>query len=170
MNGLIQVGLHSPTRVRNFKNWLSSNGAQILQVTNEYEVLRFKAGDKTSVIYKNESGRKLSFTGQSLEAYEAFTENKSWRAIDKTKRTGRKPSVTTRTILARDGDLCFFCQEKLGDDITLEHLVAVTHGGPHHISNQFLAHVDCNRKAGHLSAVEKINIHMLAVKRKWCEK
>lgn len=69
-----------------------------------------------------------------------------------------------RALRTRDGDLCFFCQRTVSqDNESAEHLVPVTHGGPNHISNLFLAHKGCNGQAGHLSAPEKIRIHVRAV-------
>ena len=162
MSKLGQIGLHSPTRVRNFLDWLSANGAQILKKTNPYEIVRFKAGGLTSIIYKNESGKRITFVGQAEEAYESFTSAESWRAQPLLK--GKRPSVAMQTVRTRDGDLCFFCQKEVADDGSLEHLVAVTHNGPEHISNMFLAHKLCNQKAGHLSAPEKIKIHVKTVK------
>jgi hypothetical protein len=48
------------------------------------------------------------------------------------------------------------------EDESEEHLVSITHGGPQHISNKFLAHRVCNAKAGHMSAPEKIQLHVEA--------
>ena len=59
-------------------------------------------------------------------------------------------------LISRDGEDCFFCARALGQDITVEHLVAIAHGGPNHISNLFLAHAACNNEAGHMSAPEKV--------------
>jgi hypothetical protein len=38
----------------------------------------------------------------------------------------------------------------------------MTHGGPNHINNLFLTHKICNQRAGHLSAPEKIRMHVEA--------
>lgn len=61
-------------------------------------------------------------------------------------------------IVLRDGSDCFFCLQPLGEDMTQEHLVPRSRGGPDHLSNKFLAHGKCNHKAGNLSAPEKIRI------------
>ena len=58
--------------------------------------------------------------------------------------------------MARDGDNCFFCRKPLAGDLTVEHLVALAHGGPNHISNLVCAHAACNHEAGHLSVAEKV--------------
>lgn len=147
-----------------FIRWLSGRGAQVLQPTNQWELVRFKSGDKTAVIYTNKVGR-VRFTGDSEPAWKAFKTGGAWRATPATARkTRRAPEVAT--LLARDGPLCFFCLAPMDDDMTIEHLVARTHGGPNHISNKFLAHRGCNERAGHLSAPEKIRIHVGAAKQR----
>jgi len=149
-------------KLESFRQWLSANGAQVLQPTNEWEVARFKAGDLTSVIYKNKAGA-LSFSGDAEKVLDAFRSGKSWRAVP---RTGKKKKSSPRlaAIRARDGGYCFFCLKPvLNEDESEEHLVPATHGGPNHISNLFLAHRRCNASAGHLSAPEKIAIHVNAI-------
>lgn len=144
-----------------FIEFLKARGAQVLTPTNEWEVVRFLAGEQTCVIYKNKVGR-LTFTGDAYQAFNAFKSNSSWRAAD---RTGAKKKSPPRlqAIRERDGGCCFFCLQPVTvEDESEEHLVAVTHGGPNHIANLFLAHRDCNAKAGHLSAAEKIRIHVEA--------
>lgn len=144
-----------------FLAFLRASGAEILAPTNEWEVVRFIAGDATSVIYKNKQNQ-LTFTGAASEAFKAFKSNGAWRAMP---RTGRKKKSPPRlqAIRERDGGCCFFCLKPVSiEDESEEHLVAMTHGGPNHISNLFLAHKLCNRSAGHLSAAEKIKIHVEA--------
>lgn len=61
-------------------------------------------------------------------------------------------------LLERDGDLCFFCNEHLGEDITLEHLISLTKGGKDNLENSVLAHEECNLKAGNLPIFEKVKL------------
>ncbi|MBY0483472.1 hypothetical protein [Nitrosomonas sp.] len=68
-----------------FREWLSERGAQVLEPTNEWELIRFKSGQETSVIYKNKAGA-LTFVGISKEAFEKFRINGDWRAVPATKR------------------------------------------------------------------------------------
>lgn len=143
-----------------FKAWLVSRGAELLTTTNEWELVRFKSGPVASIIYTNKQG-KLSYVGEANTAYKAYKLGESWRAM---KPTIRKRSVLISSLLERDGCLCFYCLEPTTDeDRTREHLVAITHGGPDHISNMVLAHKVCNEKASHLSVREKISIHVCAV-------
>lgn len=149
------------SKLKLFRNWLAQNGAQVLEPTNEWELLRFKAGDETAVIYTNAKGG-TTFTGPAGDAWEAFKGSHSWRAAPATKRR-QKSGPVIQAIRARDGDLCLFCLELVAvEDETQEHLVPITAGGPDHIANKFLAHSKCNHDAGHLSAVEKIAIHVRA--------
>lgn len=67
----------------------------------------------------------------------------------------------------RDGGGCFFCLRPLGDDITLEHLVATSKGGPDVLENKFLAHARCNNDARDISAVHKIKIREAALRKRW---
>lgn len=140
-----------------FEEFLTSRGAQILQPTNEWEVLRFRSSAGVSIVYRNAQDG-LTWTGSSAEAWSAFAKGQYWRGTPKTK-SPKNVDAKQRAVLARDGADCFFCWKATTDDNrTLEHLVARSHGGPNHLSNLFLAHRKCNSEAGHLSAVEKIRL------------
>jgi hypothetical protein len=146
-----------------FREWLTAHGAQVLEPTNEWELIRFKSGDETCVIYRNKAGA-VTYSGPTAEkAQKCFVSNAAWRAnTTATKRKRASPMIAA--IRKRDGDNCFYCRVAVSDDTaSAEHLVSTTHGGPNHISNLFLAHKLCNAKAGHLSAPEKIAMHVRAV-------
>lgn len=148
-----------------FREWLCSQGAEILAPTNPWELLRFTSYGATSVLYRNAAG-VLSWTGESGVAWKCWRTGAPWVAVDKTNRRSgsKKTSPVIRTLLDRDGDGCFYCQREMNtSDITIEHLVSRAHGGPNHISNYVLAHTACNKDAGHLSVMEKI---LLREKRK----
>ncbi len=51
-----------------------------------------------------------------------------------------------RAILARDGDLCWICEEPLGDDMTIEHVVERAEGGRNALFNLRLTHSECNNR------------------------
>ena len=149
------------SKLPQFRNWLAANGAQVLEPTNEWEITRFKAGDETGIIYTNAKG-DVTFTGPASEAWQAFKGAHSWRAAPATKRR-EKSGPICRALRARDGGHCFFCLKPVTiKDESVEHLVPITSGGPDHIANKFLAHRVCNSDAGHLSAVEKIALHVEA--------
>ena len=137
-----------------FKEFLASRGAQVLVPTNEYEVIRFKAGNAIAIVYRKATGQ-LTYDGVARAALNAFVSGGQWSAGVKTPRKRRSNPVIAR-LLERDGDTCFLCGHPLGDDLTEEHLVPVTAGGPNHIANKALAHKGCNLRMGHLSVMEKI--------------
>ena len=142
-------------KIESFKKWLIARGAEVLEPTNEYEIVRFKANGKISVVYEGRRG--VSFVGESEQAYKAFTSKGKW-TVDVQKAKRKNLSVIKRTLIERDGDKCFYCKKPLEDDITVEHLLALCHGGKNHISNYVLSHKDCNSKVGHLSIMDKIKI------------
>jgi len=140
-----------------FEKFIVARGAQVLQPTNEWEVLRFRTHKGVSVIYRN-SKETLTFTGDSFNAWQSFEKGVAWVAVIATKRS-KKDWVIVETLMKRDGIDCFFCwQEMDAEDRTLEHLVPLAHGGPNHISNLVLSHSKCNGLAGSKSVMEKIRI------------
>ena len=157
--------LSTSEEIDKFKRFLTERGAEVLSPTNGYEVIRFRSGDTTSIIYRRSTGR-LTMTGEANTAYSACRSGTSWRAIPATKRSNyKKVNTRLKAIRKRDGDLCFYCMKPVStEDGSEEHLVNATFGGPNHISNLFLAHKTCNHDAGTLSAPEKIKIHDDAVR------
>ena len=139
-----------------FKAWLTAHGASVMEPTNEWELVRFGQHSGASVIYGNARGG-TSFTGEAKAAWDAYRSGQPWAGA---KRTRRKPMTpTVRTLLQRDGPGCFYCPGNTSDENrSVEHLVPVAHGDPNHISNLVLAHKQCNARAGHLSAMEKIRL------------
>lgn len=142
----------------NFKNWLIANGAEILRVTSECEILRFKTDRPgVSLVYINKH-KVCTLTGESEVAWTAFCSNTSWTAGNtNVKRRKRRSSVLYQTLKERDGDVCFYCGLALNRDfISIEHLLSINHGGSNHISNLVLTHRCCNNRVGHLSVAEKV--------------
>jgi hypothetical protein len=147
------------SRRAKFEAFLTERGAQILQPTNQWEVLRFKTSRGTSVVYCNAKGG-ITPTGESLTAWTAFEKNSTWRGAPAPKKrlSGREKTLPMfNALIKRDGDACFYCGASTSeDDRSLEHLVSIAHGGPNHLSNLVLAHRKCNSDAGHMSVMEKI--------------
>lgn len=136
-----------------FSAKLEAAGAEILGPTNPYEVLRFRTLFGVGVIYRGKRGE--TWNAEAVMAKEHL-KNCRGRLAPVVVRGRRTDAATVNRLLIRDGSNCFFCGAALEGDITVEHLVAIAHGGPNHISNLFLAHAECNRQAGHMSAPEKI--------------
>lgn len=137
-----------------FRKRVISAGGEILGPTNPYELMRFRTRYGVGVIYTGRRGERWNAEAILARDHIAAFNKGSLAPVEVKGR--RKDKATVAALLERDGDCCFFCGKPLGDDITVEHLVAVAHGGPNHISNLFLAHQHCNKAAGHLSAPEKI--------------
>lgn len=154
-------------QIESFKLWLTRCGAEVLTPTNEWEVVRFRAGGETSIIYTNGRGHK-TYTGAAAQAWEMFTTNKPYRFTVATPKPTTSRSVVERTLIARDGLRCFYCGDLMydadGRPLTgdaapsREHLVPRSQQGPDNLANTFLACVACNTKADSLSAVEKIRL------------
>ncbi|EIF30928.1 restriction endonuclease [Burkholderia sp. Ch1-1] len=147
------------SRRAKFEAFLTERGAQILQPTNEWELLRFKTSRGTSVVYCNSKGG-ITPTGESDKAWAAFEKNAAWRGTPapKKRQTGREKTLPIfNALIKRDGAECFYCGLATSEeDRSLEHLVPLAHGGPNHLSNFVLAHRKCNSDAGHMSVMEKI--------------
>lgn len=136
-----------------FKKWLRIHGCEILPVTNEYESVRWR-GVKVGVIYTtlNCSNKYAS------DALLKFIKRQKWTGGPKTTSRHRSYSKQKPKLLERDGSLCFFCHEELGDDITVEHVLELNQGGKNLLSNMVLAHEDCNSAAVHMTVVEKVKL------------
>lgn len=145
-------------QVERFKAWVAERGGEVLIPTNEYEVVRFRAERKTSIIYSSRSGN-FTYTGDARKAWDAFEANESFRFVQRAKADVRHQNrnVVIRTLVERDGNLCFYCGASFDEERpTKEHLIPITAGGPDHLGNIFLSCLPCNRDVGHKSAPEKI--------------
>jgi hypothetical protein len=155
--------IHTVSQLRKklpaFKTFLEARGAELLEPTNEWEVVRFRVAHATAIIYTNAKGG-ITADGVALAALNSFVcGDGRWTAgISTPRQKVNRRSVDIRSLLARDGDTCFLCCLPLGEDMTVEHLVPLVHGGTHHIANKALAHRVCNLLMGHLSLMEKIRL------------
>lgn len=166
-----------------FASWLVAQGAELRQPTNPYEVVRYLAyadGSRkalTHIVYAKESGL-LTFTGSSREHYIQFAMGarmypeardiplqgnppNGWQRPTGepfSKKGKSEGGVKREKLLARDGDECWFCGLAMGDDVTIEHLVAKSNGGKNGLDNYALAHGECNRRAANLPLVKKIDL------------
>lgn len=147
-------------RVKQFAAWVTARGGEMLIPTNEWELARFRGDGVTSIVYTDKGG-KITYVGQARRAWLAFEKGDTdFRFVKKTanRYSGERRSVLVRTLLERDGPLCFFCGGPFTDAMppTREHLVPKSAAGPDNIANQFLACEPCNLEVGHKSAAEKI--------------
>jgi hypothetical protein len=136
-----------------FQKWLEQGGCDILPTTNQFEALKFK-GKIIGIVYK--SGKTSNkYTARAIKF---FQQGKKWDGYPTNQ--GRKTSYRREKeqILERDGTLCFFCNKELGDDITLEHLLALSRGGRNLLPNMVLMHEKCNNRLSNLPLIDKINL------------
>ncbi len=145
--------ISKPKTLLAFEASLKAAGAEILGPTNPYEKLRFRTSKGVGVIYTGKRGE--TWNAEAIAARDHLAEQKG--SLAPVRVLGSRPNKSTATaLLNRDGPQCFFCGLAFEGDVTVEHLVPRAHGGPNHVSNLYLAHAECNRKAGHLSAPEKV--------------
>jgi 5-methylcytosine-specific restriction endonuclease McrA len=136
-----------------FKTFLKSSGAEILEPTNPYEVVRFKTANGVSVVYKGKRG--YSFTGDAQDAWDAMQKKNIWTVEPRGIKEKRK---TLTALIDRDGHDCFYCGKETDDtNRTIEHLLAVAHGGNNNMNNLALACQDCNVAVGDMSILEKMH-------------
>ncbi|MGV6816146.1 MAG: HNH endonuclease [Thiotrichales bacterium] len=136
-----------------FRNWLTNQGCEILEPTNEYELIRWK-GSSTGVIYT--SGKCSGPYAKTAIA--CWKGGKKWNGAPKS--TGRKGSYRREKelLLDRDGCDCFYCGKPLEDDVTVEHLLSLSAGGKNTLGNMVLAHGDCNQEAHNLTLAAKVKM------------
>lgn len=142
-----------------FKTWLTKRGAEVLDPTNPWEVVRFRTTNGVSVIYTNKRGNH-TFTGESEEAYNAYINNKVWKAVNRKRQQLRARKAK---LAARDGKRCFVHGDPRGfDELTIEHVLSFAHGGTDNDNNLILVCQQANKELGNLPIARKIDIIVAA--------
>lgn len=152
-----------------FARWLNHNGATLLMPDiMQHEVLVFlwvrrdgkQVTERVSIDPRNSN--RVNVSKAVIEFLTAF---RTGRAVllsgsfSRLKIDNKVEAITA--IIKRDGFCCFYCgktAEEVGEQLTIEHFVAISHGGTNHLDNLALACKSCNVKAGNLSVAEKIRI------------
>ena len=136
-----------------FIAFLRESGAEILEPTNPFEMVRFRTINGVSVVYNGKRG--IKFTGESLEAYEQHQKTNVWKIR---RRSDKEFEKIHNALLERDGAECFFCgKETTEQDRSVEHLLSLAHGGNNNLANLVFAHRACNKRAGSMSVKDKVN-------------
>ena len=143
-----------PKEVSALRAWVERNGGQVLAPTNAYEVLRFKTDRGTGIVYRRGNGA-LTYSDEAKRCARELGAGHNIRLTPAQPRRKRSHQIVA-VLLEKQGGRCFFCHREVDGTATIEHLVPVTAGGPSHIANYVLAHRECNRRAGHLSALDKV--------------
>lgn len=75
--------------------------------------------------------------------------------------------VRLKDILERDGPTCYLCGKTLDPDIkgqvTLDHVIPLTKGGPHMTENVRIACMTCNTRKGNRTLEEFFQLHCLSL-------
>ena len=152
-----------------FAAWLVKNGAEVGMPTNAYEVIRYRAfwqGSAkavTHIVYTKENGL-LTYMAGARAHYDAFLAGEdipeTQQEADDTRKSGRigKSKRVRAKLLERDGDACWFCGKAMGEDATIEHLIARASGGTNNIANLALAHAACNHRAADWPLARKLEL------------
>jgi hypothetical protein len=148
-----------------FRQYLSEAGAELMEPTNQYEVVRYRWLGYVQIVYRNERGI-LRWMQQTADHYRAMMERRGLSISNGRTRlkSSRKPEIRD-ALTERDGTSCFFCEDPMvfgvPDDrksATIEHLWPASAGGPNTRNNLVLVCFDCNQKLGDLPLVEKLKI------------
>lgn len=141
--------------VEKFTTYVKEAGAELLETTNQHEVLRFRCKEGVGIVYFGRRGFNLQ--GAALTAHSFFARRKRWRASKHYQRY-EKPEMR-EALLQRDGNTCFYCGvDMLEEDMTIEHLLSKAHGGTSIEENLVVVHESCNKQAGSLPLPEKIKM------------
>lgn len=154
-------------KISKFKKWLVMNGSLIHDNTNSFEVLRFEVSGCLAIIYRK-ANDTLTWSANARQAWDAFCRNDpSWKARQRVKRTKSKRHTDSikNTLVARDGQYCIYCGKYLElNNLTIEHVISLSRGGPDTIDNMVLACCKCNSTIGSAN----IAIKMRSVRNRFC--
>ena len=141
---------------------MAARGAEILKPTNKWEIIRARTKYGVAILWTNSRG-KLTPNDAMEKTQNDMKSGVKITPVQTIKRRATKTDQRINTLLERDGDKCFFCLRPIGGDLTIEHLLSVAHGGSNHICNMALAHNGCNKAAGHLPLMKKVQIRESAL-------
>lgn len=145
-----------------FRAWLIRNGAQILDPTNEYELLRFQSRQGIGIIYRNKHGMVSHISKVAKTLLDSCEAGRDVPCSPEKPSRRSMSREMLEIVSSRDGWHCFYCAELLTPETaTGEHLCPKAHGGPNHPSNVVLACEPCNQDAGNLPIVHKLALREL---------
>lgn len=144
-------------QLKKFKDWLAAQGSELLPLTNEFELIRFRCRLGTGVLYTGRKG--ISVSSQFVQdAIDCFIHQRKWNGKGKPSKRIMGSKIK-RQLIDRDGNECFYCGKMMtAKEMTTEHIFSINQGGTNHIANMTLAHFECNQKAGHMTVVDKIKL------------
>ena len=145
-------------KIKKFEKFLAQNGAQMLRLTNEWELIRCQVDDQVLILYKNKSGR-LAWPEGLITAYQAYANGGRWTGHSNSVSRRKRTPVKVMTIVERDGPGCWYCGEFKDIDpqnLTIEHMLDKSKGGGNHIHNLVMACKPCNQAVQNKSVAEKV--------------
>jgi len=150
-----------PAAIERFRAFLLDSGCMLLDEISPVpgELLRFAVHGRKNLVARSKK-RGISVRGPDVAtAAAAFVAGRAWRPFGGASRHAGKGLDGLRAELRlRDGPDCFYCGRPLGDDVTIEELLARAWNGPRRAENCALAHARCNELAGSLPVVHKVRL------------
>lgn len=148
-------------RLPGFVKFLEVSGATILLPSDGYVVQFHTHLGWGGIKLPYDSGHTVTqahFHGLAIAAWASMLAGATgWLSAMRPKKLPKR-SNKHELVLARDGNLCFYCGQPLGDDVTMEHLIPTSQGGPNTIHNLVACHAACNLQAGPKSLLQKLAI------------
>lgn len=130
----------TPEKVEQFKAWLHEQGAEVLDPTNPYELVRFRNTNGVGIVYTGKKG--ITFHGEAAIGYSKFKKGERWKLVI------RKRQILhdhKRDLANRDGERCFAHGNPMDlRALTIEHLLSFMHGGPDNNNNLVLVCREAN--------------------------
>ena len=137
-----------------FGEWVVAQGGEVRAPTSEWELMRYHLPELgVLVVYVNGKGR-VRISEKTQEHIKLYEANKPL-GIAKRPSSGKVKQTFRDALSSRDGRQCWFCGDN-DADLTLEHLLSISHGGSNHLSNLVLACGPCNRHVGNSPIVNKV--------------
>lgn len=143
-------------RLEKFHRWLAAHGAEVLICDENFEpgktLTSFLAD---GVEYALHTDHRDVLWGTAMPLVECWLHQRPY-PLKQAAVVKRRVKGCAEALLARDGPDCFLCGKPLGADSTVEHLLALVHGGSNSLANLALVHSECNKVLGDKSVTEKI--------------
>lgn len=140
--------------IADFKAWLHNQGAEVLEPTNPYELVRFRNNNGIGIIYTGKRGE--TYHGEAAEGWHRFKKGQSWRVV-----TRKRQQLTARKneLAKRDGLKCFAHNMPHHiNELTIEHLLSFSQGGSDNNNNLILVCDGANKAFANKSIAEKIEL------------
>ena len=140
--------------IEQFIEWLHNQGAEVLDPTNPYELVRFRNANGVGIVYEGKKGR--SYVGEAAIGWQKFKRGENWKLINR-----KRSRLTERKkeLARRDGEKCFAHGNAMElSALTIEHLLSFSQGGNDNNNNLVLVCDSANKLLANKSLAEKIEL------------